>query len=141
MTKRFMLDTNVIIEMLHGNCRIIGQIESAGYKNCCISEITIAELYYGAVKGGNPKNFKDIEIIQNIFEIIPLYPSYEEYAKIRHGLVTKGLAIDTFDTFIGASAIQNDCVLITHNRKHFERIPNLRIEDWQDTMFQSKNDA
>ncbi|MBQ8441791.1 MAG: PIN domain-containing protein [Bacteroides sp.] len=131
MIKRFMLDTNAVIEMLHGNRKMIGCIERAGRKNCCISEITIAELYYGAVKGGNPKNFQDIETVQRIFEIAPLYPTYLEYAKIRHNLVTKGLAIDTFDMLIGASAIQCNCVLITHNRKHFERIPNLVIEDWQ----------
>ena len=131
MTKRFMLDTNAVIEMLHGNRKMIDHIESVGRNNCCISEITIAELYYGAVKGGNPKNFRDIEIVQNVFEIIPLYPTYLDYARIRHSLVTRGLAIDTFDMLIGASAIQSGCVLITHNRKHFERIPNLPLEDWQ----------
>lgn len=131
MIKRFMLDTNAVIEMLHGNRKMIERIERVGRKNCCISEITIAELYYGAVKGGNPKNFQDIDIVQNIFEIVPLYPAYLEYAKTRHCLVTKGLAIDTFDMLIGSSAIQCGCILITHNRKHFERISNLKIEDWQ----------
>ena len=83
------------------------------------------------VKGGNTKNLEDVEIIERLFEIIPLYPAYLEYAKIRHDLVSKGLGIDTFDMLIGASAIQSGCTLITHNRKHFERIPNLQIEDWQ----------
>ena len=55
--KRFILDTNVVVEILHGNRKIIEKIERIGRRDCCISEITIAELYYGAVKGGNPKNF------------------------------------------------------------------------------------
>ena len=131
MTKQYMLDTNAVIEMLHGNRNVIEQIEHQGLQNCCISEVTIAELYYGAVKGGNTKNLEDVEIIERLFEIIPLYPAYLEYAKIRHDLVSKGLGIDTFDMLIGASAIQLGCTLITHNRKHFERIPNLQIEDWQ----------
>ena len=131
MTKQYMLDTNAVIEMLHGNRNVIEQIEHQGLQNCCISEVTIAELYYGAVKGGNTKNLEDVEIIERLFEIIPLYPAYLEYAKIRHDLVSKGLRIDTFDMLIGASAIQSGCTLITHNRKHFERIPNLQIEDWQ----------
>ena len=57
MMKRFILDTNVVVEILHGNRKIIEKIERIGRRDCCISEITIAELYYGAVKGGNPKNF------------------------------------------------------------------------------------
>lgn len=131
MTKQYMLDTNAVIEMLHGNRNVIEQIEHQGLQNCGISEVTIAELYYGAIKGGNSKNLEDVEIIERIFKIIPLYPAYLEYAKIRHYLVSKGLGIDTFDMLIGASAIQSGCTLITHNRKHFERIPNLLIEDWQ----------
>ena len=55
MTKQYMLDTNAVIEMLHGNRNVIGQIEHQGLQNCCISEVTIAELYYGAGKGKRPK--------------------------------------------------------------------------------------
>ena len=45
MTKQYMLDTNAVIEMLHGNRNVIEQIEHQGLQNCCISEVTIAELY------------------------------------------------------------------------------------------------
>lgn len=131
MKRQYMLDTNAVIEMLHGNRNVIGRIEKYGLQNCCISEITIAELYYGAVKGGNPKNMRDIAIIERIFEITPLYPAYFEYAKIRHDLVSQGLGIDTFDMLIGASAVQSGRILVTHNKKHFERIAGLVIVDWQ----------
>ena len=129
--KRFILDTNVVVEILHGNRKIIEKIERIGRRDCCISEITIAELYYGAVKGGNPKNFQDIAIVESLFEIIPIYSAYLNYAKIRHHLVSKGIGIDTFDMLIGASAIQLGYTLVTHNIKHFERIPKIQLEDWQ----------
>ena len=129
--KHYMLDTNVIIEMLRGNVKVVEQIEKHGIQNCFISEITIAELFYGAVKSNNLKHFKDIEIVESLFQIVPLYSSFLQYAKIRHHLVTTGLKIDTFDLLIGATAVQNDYILITHNRKHFCRIPQLEIEDWQ----------
>lgn len=131
MMKRFILDTNVVVEILHGNRKIIEKIERIGRRDCCISEITIAELYYGAVKGGNPKNFQDIAIVESLFEIIPIYSAYLNYAKIRYHLVSKGIGIDTFDMLIGASAIQLGYTLVTHNIKHFERIPKIQLEDWQ----------
>lgn len=131
MTNRYLLDTNAIVEMLRGNHCVIEQIERHGIKNCFISEITIAELYYGAVKSGNSKHFKDIEIIESLFQTVPLYPSYLEYARIRHSLVSLGLGIDTFDMLIGATAVQGKYILVTHNQKHFVRIPHLAIEDWQ----------
>ena len=131
MMERYLLDTNVIIEMLRGNRKVIGQIERHGRQNCFISEITIAELYYGAIKSENSKHLDDIEIIESLFQIVPLYPSFLDYAKIRHHLTSTGLGIDTFDMLIGASAVQGNYVLITHNKKHFSRIPKLQLADWQ----------
>lgn len=131
MMERYMLDTNAIVEMLRGNRSVIGKIEKHGIQNCFISEITIAELYYGAIKSENPKHLEDIELIESLFQIVPIYSSFLDYARIRHYLTSVGLGIDTFDMLIGASALQCEYVLITHNRKHFSRIPNLQIEDWQ----------
>lgn len=131
MMERYLLDTNVIVEMLRGNRKVIGQIERHGRQNCFISEITIAELYYGAIKSENSKHLDDIEIIESLFQIVPLYPSFLDYAKIRHHLTSTGLGIDTFDMLIGASALQGNYVLITHNKKHFSRIPKLQLADWQ----------
>ena len=51
----YLLDTNVVIEMLRGNRAVIEKIYSVGIANCCISEMSIAELYYGAVKGNKEK--------------------------------------------------------------------------------------
>ena len=131
MMERYLLDTNVIVEMLRGNRKVIGQIDRHGRQNCFISEITIAELYYGAIKSENSKHLDDIEIIESLFQIVPLYPSFLDYAKLRHHLTSTGLGIDTFDMLIGASALQGNYVLITHNKKHFSRIPKLQLADWQ----------
>lgn len=131
MMGRYMLDTNAIVEMLRGNRKMVEQIERHGIQNCFISEITMAELYYGAVKSGNSKHFEDIEIVESLFQIVPLYPSFLNYAKIRHHLTSMGLGIDTFDMLIGASAVQGKYVLVTHNQKHFSRIPELQLVDWQ----------
>ncbi len=69
--------------------------------------------------------------IETLFEIIPAYPCYMDYARIRHFFNSKGLGVDTFDMLIAVTAIQYKLILVTHNRKHFDRIPNLLIEDWQ----------
>lgn len=65
--EKYLLDTNVIIEVLRGNSEMITKIESVGLENCCISEITLAELFYGAVRSNNPKNFLDVERIEHLF--------------------------------------------------------------------------
>lgn len=41
--------------------------------------------------------------------------------------------ISDFDLLIGATAVANDMVLITRNVKHFQRIQNIKIENWIDS--------
>ena len=50
--KQYLLDTNICIYLLKDLYDIAAQIERCGRKNCFISEITLAELYYGASHSG-----------------------------------------------------------------------------------------
>jgi len=38
--------------------------------------------------------------------------------------------LDDIDLLIAGVAIENDMVLVTNNEKHFQRIPDLNIENW-----------
>jgi tRNA(fMet)-specific endonuclease VapC len=48
------------------------------------------------------------------------------YAQLRK----KGNPIDDIDLLIAGIALENNLVLVTNNRKHFERITQLEIVDW-----------
>ena len=129
--KTYQLDTNVVIQMLHGDKDVIKHIYEVGVDNCCICEITIAELYYGAVKGGRKSNYEDIDKVEELFRIVPVYDSFETLAKIRLELKNMGKMIDAYDMMIGASAVNSEAILVTHNTKHYENIPGIVLEDWQ----------
>jgi len=45
-------------------------------------------------------------------------------------LGAKGMPIGPFDTLLAGTALANNAILVTHNTKEFERVPNLQIEDW-----------
>lgn len=47
------------------------------------------------------------------------------YADLRK----KGQPIDDIDLLIAGTALYHDLTLITHNRKHFDRITDLNVED------------
>ena len=49
---RYILDTCTCIAMLKGNEDVQAKIKAVGFSNCFVSEITIAELYFGAEKSG-----------------------------------------------------------------------------------------
>lgn len=130
-SEKYLLDTNVIIEILRDNDEIITTVENVGQENCYISEITLAELLYGAVRGNNPKNFLDVERVEQEFDVLAIRPAYKKYAEARNQLRQKGTPIDHMDLFVASVAIHNDMTLVTHNTKHFARIEGLKLTDWQ----------
>jgi len=46
--EKFLLDTNICVFFLKGKFNLNEQLKKDGLQNCCISEITLAELKYGA---------------------------------------------------------------------------------------------
>mgnify|MGYP000746556083 CR=1 FL=1 len=98
-----------------------------------LSEITIAELLYGATcSNRKDKMLKEVESFISQFTVLPIYGSLLMFAELKSTLRSQGLLIDDFDLLIGASAVANDLILVTENVKHLERIPHLKIENWID---------
>ena len=46
--KKYLLDTNICVYFLRGKYSLDRKIRQVGWDNCYISEITVAELKYGA---------------------------------------------------------------------------------------------
>ncbi len=129
----YLLDTNICIHYFKGQFEIKEKIEQIGYDKFTISEITLAELIYGAEK--SQKKDKNITVIENFSEkitIIPIFQSINIYAKEKARLRQLGTIISDLDLFIGASAIYCDMILITRNVREFERLENIKIENWID---------
>ena len=127
----YLLDTDVSINFIRGSVRIFRRIEEVGIANFCLSEITVAELKYGAEKSNRPEyNRNEIDSFCAKFGIRPIFPVLDVFASEKARLEKLGLRLDDFDLLIGSTAIHYDLVLITNNVKHFERMQHLTIENW-----------
>lgn len=128
--KQYLLDTNICISMFKNKQGIREKILDVSLTNCFVSEITLAELFYGAAKSGREEHFKDVEMVIRMFKVLPVYPCLRLYGGMKAELEAKGMRIDEFDLLIGATAVFNRMVMVTSNVKHFERIPEIQIENW-----------
>ena len=126
----YLLDTNICVSILRGNVSTITRFQEVGIESCCISEITVAELLYGAECSANQKSNKSLveEFCQD-FRIIPIFETLETFAKEKARLRKEGQLIDDFDLLIGSAAKHYDMTLVTDNIKHLERI-KIKIENW-----------
>lgn len=121
--KKYLLDTNICIYFLKGQFGLHDKIREMGEENCLLSEITVAELKFGAENSvQKQKNRKNIEEFQTKFNIIPIFPALDIFAKEKARLKTKGRILDDFDLLIGSTAIQNNLILVTRNVSDFARL-------------------
>ncbi|TXH25016.1 MAG: type II toxin-antitoxin system VapC family toxin [Cyclobacteriaceae bacterium] len=129
--KKYLLDTNICIYFLKGQYKLDMLLEQAGAKNCFISEVTVAELKFGAENSQQvDRNRKVVEDFINSFTIIPIFNALDVYAKETARLRKNGIPLDDFDLLIGATAIANDLNLVSRNVSDFNRIEKIRVENW-----------
>jgi tRNA(fMet)-specific endonuclease VapC len=129
---KYLLDTDISVFYLRGKYNLNQKLkEIIGYDNCFISEITLAELKYGAELSERPdENLRSVNEFSNKIGILPVFNSLDLYAKQKARLRKAGNMIDDFDLLIGCSAVKNGLILVTNNENHFNRIENIKIENW-----------
>jgi tRNA(fMet)-specific endonuclease VapC len=97
-----------------------------------ISAITASELLVGVHRSANKacrtkRSFFVENIINNIHALDFTLDTARIHADLHACLLSKGLVIGSHDLLIAATAIKNDCAVLTTNIKEFERIPKLRV--------------
>jgi len=128
-----MLDTNICIYIIKNKPASVKRKFlkfSAG--ELCLSSITVAELFYGVYKSQNiEKNLDALQRFLLPFEIVSFDEQAAiEYGKIRASLEKKGLVIGNMDMQIAAHVRVLDIPLVTNNTKEFERVEQLKLENW-----------
>ena len=119
---------------MRGRTDIEQKINRIGLHNCYISEITKAELIYGAECSNNREaNLALVHAFCEYFSILPISNVIDEYAKQKSRLRRLGLQIEDADLFIGCTAKVYDLVMATENIKHLGRIEGIVIENWADS--------
>lgn len=89
---KYLLDTNICIHFLRGKFGLIEKFQEIGIENCAISEITLAELVFGAENSSNPKkNLELIDIFTNQVITLPIFNAIYLYGKEKARLRSKGL--------------------------------------------------
>ncbi|MCM5530519.1 type II toxin-antitoxin system VapC family toxin [Parasegetibacter sp. NRK P23] len=129
---QYLLDTSICVFYLRGKLNLNDIIREKGRENFFISEITVAELRFGAENSSDTvKSHKSVDAFVNGVTIVPIFGSIKRYAKEKVRLRRLGTPMnDEFDLLIGVTAIENKLTLVTDNVKHFEQLDGIKIENW-----------
>ena len=130
---RFLLDTNVCIDLLRGNAPgVLRRLERCEVGEIAISTITLAELQHGVFKSSDPAcNLEAVMDFCAALEILPFDgQAAEAYGRVRSALERAGTPIGPLDTLIAAHALAAGCTLVTGNEGEFQRVGGLGVENW-----------
>lgn len=121
-----VIDTNIIIDHLRTKQRTASVFASLlGKRRLYISAVTVFELFQGARTEAKQQD------VQKILKGLIVLPFDENAAALSAKLIRQlendGQNIGVADIFIAATALTHRQPLRTENRKHFERIPHLKI--------------
>lgn len=126
-----LLDTDTCIEILRGNARVIER-RSAVMDDVATTWIIAAELFFGAARSASPE--RNRELVIAFLGTLPILaldrPAAEQFGQLKAGLLARGEGLADADLLIAAAALTHRAVLVTGNRRHFDRIPALVVEDW-----------
>ena len=129
----WMLDTDTVsYTMRNRPAGVRRQFESRNKADLAISSIVLAELLYGAARRENAAAIRgQINLlVQGITLLAWDAEAAAHFAEIRLALDSVGTPLAAQDLMIAAHARSLDAVLVTNNRKHFRRVPGLKLENW-----------
>ena len=129
------LDTTFLIDLLHKNPAAEKKLSSLVKESDGPSTtvMTIAELFYGAYKSKNIATEKEkIKQVLGGFLILEMNErGAEKFGQILSALDKNGQKISDRDLMIAAIALsKGENVIVTRNRKDFDRIPSLVVETY-----------
>jgi tRNA(fMet)-specific endonuclease VapC len=130
---KYMLDTNICIYIIKRKpTDVIERFRQTRISQVGISSITLSELEYGIVTSSKPDQ-NQFALAQFLapMEILPYGDeAAQQYGRLRAFLEKQGNPIGSLDMLIAAHALSLECILVTNNEKEFNRVPNLKVDNW-----------
>ena len=127
----YLLDTNICIALMQENLTAKMRFQPVA-SQCYIPTIVLGELHKGVYC--SKRVAQNLLKLQNFLTLLLVIDfdvlASEEFGKIQGELRQMGKPTGEMDALIAGVARSRSDILVTHNIRDFENIPNLIIEDW-----------
>lgn len=128
----YLVDSDLTIDFLRNKLQAVSTIKRISGQDIKISIASWIEVMYG-IRKSKIAGQKQLGEFQQLLKsrqisILPLEEkAADEFVSLKLDLEKKGERLADFDLFIAATAIAGNMTLVTGNKKHFSRIPRLKL--------------
>jgi tRNA(fMet)-specific endonuclease VapC len=113
-----VFDSDHCIELLRGRLNLAGRV--AGDEVLGVTSISVGELLHGAERSAQRE--------RNLARVEVLLAAARRFGRLKAELERSGQS--DLDLQTAAICLEAGATLLTHNSRHFARIPGLAREDW-----------
>jgi tRNA(fMet)-specific endonuclease VapC len=140
-TARYVLDTDSVTHQQLGRVAIVQRLAQLPADEIATTAVTMYEQLRGRLASIN-RNQSDQELqlayqrfqqTQTYYCRVRVLPFDAAAANVYRDLVKQKLRIGAEDLKIAAIVLTHQATLVTSNRRHFDQVPGLQIEDWSYT--------
>lgn len=126
-----VLDSDTCIGILRGRVDVIDR-RLAEADEVATTWVTASELFFGAAKSMKPEAnaVLVVRFLATLPVLAPDLASARVFGEVKARLSAEGQIVADADLFIASVALSRGATIVTGNRRHYERIPGLVVEDW-----------
>lgn len=126
-----VLDSDTCIGILRGRNEVMER-RATEVDDLTTTWVMASELFYGAAKSARPDvNAAAVVRFLNTLPVLaPDIASAKLFGEVKARLSAAGRSVADADLFIASIALSRGATLVTGNRKQYERISGLVVEDW-----------
>lgn len=130
-----LLDASILIEHERGRLDIEPHIEGHPEEELFLSVVTASELLHGVHRAHDAatrgRRSSWVEALIDRFPLLPVdLAGARAHARLWADLAAEGRLIGPHDLWLAATALSRGLTLVTANRREFDRVPGLVVEEW-----------
>ncbi|HUZ78934.1 MAG TPA: type II toxin-antitoxin system VapC family toxin [Chloroflexota bacterium] len=124
---KYLVDTDWVVDYLRGREPRVSILNSLAEDGLAISLVTFGEIYEGIYSGHDPKGQEQgfLRFLRGVRVLSLNRATMQRFARTRGSLRRQGQMIGDPDVLIASTALHFGLTLITGNKRHFDRIPDL----------------
>ena len=131
MTAHYLLDTDTTSFAIRGVGRVKENVLARRPGEIAISVLTEAELWFGVKKLASRKLERSVEgFLSGVAVLAFDRAAGRDFGGLQAFLIARGRPIGVVDAMLAAHARSLALCFVTHNRRHFDHVPRLVVEDW-----------
>lgn len=127
MNLKYLVETDWAVNYLRKEEHTVRKLQEFQKEGIGLSIISLAELYSGVYRSKNPH--KAEMVLNDFLAGVTLLPVDKETARIfgeKYAELSRdGILIGDFDLLIASTCLRYELILLTNNRRHFERIKDI----------------